>query len=48
MEGEIVVEKKVSESPDHKKEHKKRQKKVIKHERPAEYERNAELITPET
>ena len=24
MEGEIVVEKKVSESPDHKKEHKKR------------------------
>ena len=48
MEGEAIVEKKTSEQPDKKNDHKKREKKVIKHERPAEYDRNPELITPET
>ena len=34
---------------EHKKEHKKHEKKApIKHERPAEYERNAELVTIDT
>lgn len=52
MEAEAVIEKKNS-SPDnaHKKDKKKREDKPdkqIKHKRPEEYERNADLITPET
>lgn len=48
MQGEKVVEK--VNNPDHadKKERKKHQDKKIKHERPAEYQRNADLITEDT
>lgn len=35
MEGEAVVEKNASPDHDKKKDHKKKEKKVIKHERPA-------------
>lgn len=52
MEPEAVIEKKNS-SPDnaHKKDRKKKEDKgdkPVKHKRPEEYQRNADLITPQT